>query len=331
MSTLRLVLVLAMAAGGLADTITLKNGRVIQGTYLGGTAREVRVDVGDEIRTLNVSDIARIEFSPDSAPMARSAPPDDGRPTLRRAENATLTPDPTADEGRPTLRRADSATLTPDPTADAGRPTLRRADSATQPAPDPTDSDRPVLRRAPGATQPTTADSTAPARTTELPSGTNIVVRMIDSVDSDVNKVGQTFAASVDEPVMINGSPAIPRGADVVIRLVDDAQAGRLAGRASVTLRLDSVKVDGRVVEVNTLTVSQESDSRGQQTAKVAGGTAALGAVLGTIAGGGKGAVGGAVAGGAVGTGAAAVLKGTHVKVPSETRLTFVLDTAVKI
>ena len=41
MSTLRLVLVLAMAAGGLADTITLKNGRVIQGTYLGGTAREV--------------------------------------------------------------------------------------------------------------------------------------------------------------------------------------------------------------------------------------------------------------------------------------------------
>ena len=46
-----------------ADTIMLKSGRIIEGTYLGGTARQVRVDTGSEIQTLNVSEVSRIEFS----------------------------------------------------------------------------------------------------------------------------------------------------------------------------------------------------------------------------------------------------------------------------
>ena len=59
-----IVIAIASIAGiGLADTITMKNGRVINGTYLGGTARQVKVEVNDEIQTLNVSDVARIDFS----------------------------------------------------------------------------------------------------------------------------------------------------------------------------------------------------------------------------------------------------------------------------
>jgi len=46
---------------------------------------------------------------------------------------------------------------------------------------------------------------------------------------------------------------------------------------------------------------------------------------------GGKGAVIGAGAGGAAGVGAEEVTKGQRVKVPSETRLTFVLDTSIRI
>ena len=49
----------------------------------------------------------------------------------------------------------------------------------------------------------------------ELPAGTNIVVRLIDGVDSETADPGQTFAASLDEPVMIGGDTVIPRGADV--------------------------------------------------------------------------------------------------------------------
>jgi hypothetical protein len=278
MRLIHLAIALALATAGFADTVTLKNGRVIHGTYLGGTARQLRVDTGDRVETLDVGDVVRIEFgdfAPAAAP-ARDAPSED-RPRLRRVQ--------------------------PD-----SQPTILRPDNDPPPAPAP-----------------------PPRASVELPLGTNLVVRMIDPVDSETNRVGQTFAASMDEPVMLNGETVIPRGADVVVKLVDSKESGKLTGRAELTLDLMSVRVDGHMVDINTQSVSRESDSRGQRTAKVAGGTAAVGAIIGAIAGGGKGAVIGAGAGGAAGAGAEEVTKGQRVKVPSETRLTFVLDTATRI
>jgi hypothetical protein len=280
MRLMHLAIALLLATAGLADTVTLKSGRVIHGTYLGGTARQLRVDTGERIETLDVTDIVRIEFG-DYAP-APAASSDDGRPHLRRAQPSS----------QPTILRPDD-----DPPPATAAPT---------PPPTPRD---PV----------------------ELPAGTNLVVRMIDGVDSEVASVGQTFAASMDQPVVVNGETIIPRGADVVVKLVDAQQSGKLTGRAELTLALMSVKVNGKVVDINTQSISRESDSRGQKTAKVAGGGAAVGAIIGAIAGGGKGAVIGAGAGGAAGAGAESVSQGQRVKVPSETRLTFVLDTSIRI
>ena len=265
MRFLPIAMVLALATAGFAaDTVTLKNGRVVSGTYLGGTARQVRVEVGDEIRTLDVSDISMIEFG-------AGAPP-------------------------------------PPPQVES-RPTLRRESNVMRPAPAP-----PAARNA----------------NFELPAGTNLTIRMIEGVDSEKASVGQTFAASLDEPVMLNGDPVIPRGADVVVKLVDAKESGKLTGRAELTLDLVSISVNGRMVDINTQTVNRESDSRGQKTAKVAGGTAAVGAIIGAIAGGGKGAVIGGAAGGAAGAGVQVVTKGQRVRIPSETRLTFALDSAVR-
>jgi outer membrane lipoprotein SlyB len=91
------------------------------------------------------------------------------------------------------------------------------------------------------------------------------------------------------------------------------------------------VKVGDRIIDVDTQTVTKESDSRGTKTATMAGGGAVLGAVIGGIAGGGKGAAIGAAAGAGAGTGAELATKGQRVKIPSETQLTFVLDNAVRI
>jgi hypothetical protein len=278
MRLIHLAIALALATAGFADTVTLRSGRVIHGTYLGGTARQLRVDTGDRVETLDVGDVARIEFG-------------DFAPAPAPARDASS-------EDRPRLRRAQ-----PD-----SQPTILRPDDDPPPAQAP-----------------------PPRASVELPAGTNLVVRMIDPVDSETSSVGQTFAASMDQPVILNGDTVIPRGADVVVKLVDAKQSGKLTGRAELTLDLMSVKVDGKAVDINTQSVSRESDSRGQRTAKVAGGAAAVGAVIGAIAGGGKGAVIGAGAGGAAGAGAEEVTKGQRVKVPSETRLTFVLDTAVRI
>jgi hypothetical protein len=260
---------LTFAAVGLADTILMKDGRTIRGTYLGGSPRQVKLEVGDQIQTLDIGDISRIEFT-QSAPTTPNLPPPEPPP----GRTVSVTPPPSADFVAP-------------PPANYG-----------------------------GA---------------QLSAGTNIVVRTIDGIDSDVARVGQTFAASIDEPVMVNGQTVIPRGADVMIKLVDSKESGKLTGRSELTLDLVSVKVNGRMVDVNTQTVSRDSSSRGARTAKVAGGTAAVGAIIGAIAGGGKGAAIGAGAGAAAGAGAEVVTKGQRVKIPSETRLTFVLDTPVNL
>ena len=155
------------------------------------------------------------------------------------------------------------------------------------------------------------------------------MIRMIESVDSETNRVGQTFRASLDQPVMVDGQTAIPRGADVVVKLVEAKESGKLTGRADLTLSLQSVLINGHFVEINTTSINKESGSQGEKTAKVAGGTAAVGAVIGAIAGGGKGAAIGAGAGAAAGAGSQVITGGQRVRIPSETRLTFVLDNAV--
>jgi hypothetical protein len=222
-----------------AATVTLKDGRVITGTYMGGSSGEVRIEVGDQIRSLPVEKIKSIRFG-----------------STREAREAA---------------------------------------------------------------------------SVNLPAGTKLVVRMIDGVDSEHNTVGQTFAASLDEPVRVNGQVVIPRGADVVVKLVDDKQSGKLTGKTSLTLDLMSVKVHGRMVDVNTETVTEESSSRGARTAKVAGGTAILGTIIGAAAGGGKGAAIGLGSGAAVGAAAEIVTKGQRVRIPSETRLTFSLESDVRL
>jgi hypothetical protein len=332
MRWLSTVLVLALATAASADVITLKSGRVINGTYVGGTAHQVQIEVAGTVQTFDVADVYRIEFSgnapapvdPDR-PALRRAPDsaDSGRPTLRRA------PDADADSGQPTLHRA------PDAGADSGQPTLHRAPDADadsgQPTPRRSDSGNTVAILKPGEEPSVSSRPSAAPAQIMLPEGTNFVVRMIDAVDSDKVTVGQNYSAALDEPVAIDGQTAIPRGADVVVKLVNAKDAGKFTGRAELTLALWTVKVNGKVVDVNTQTITRQGDSRGQRTGTMAAGGAIVGAVIGGIAGGGKGAAIGAGAGGAAGAGAEAATKGPRVKIPAETRLTFVLDNAVSL
>jgi hypothetical protein len=151
-------------------------------------------------------------------------------------------------------------------------------------------------------------------------------VRMIDGVDSEQSRLGQTYRASVDEPVIVNGQTIISRGSDCVARLVEDQDSGKFAGRTILKLDLQQVMVNGKMIDVTTGDVTQASSSRGARTAKVVGGTTALGAIIGALGGGGKGAAIGAASGAAVGGAAEVLTKGQRVKIPSETRLSFTLQ-----
>jgi hypothetical protein len=164
----------------------------------------------------------------------------------------------------------------------------------------------------------------------QIPAGTPITVRMIESVDSRVAHLGQTFRASVDEPVLVNGQTVIPRGADALAKLVVDQQSGKFEGKTILTLALTDITINGQMIDTTTGNVSQASSSRGARTAKVVGGATALGAIVGALAGGGRGAAIGAASGAAVGGGAEILTKGQQVKIPSETRLNFTLQQPIQ-
>ena len=318
----------------LADTLTLKNGSVVEGTYLGGTARLIRMAVGDGVQSFSIDNVAGLQFGGGdggsrSSSQTRS---DDSRPSLRRAS-------PAPDGDRPVLIRPD-ADASPSRSAsgpdrsDPDRPVLRRADSSGSSSSSASSGDRPVLIRPDADVSSSTTASNSGSGASQgiqIPSGTAVTVRMIDSVDSQVAHLGDTFRASVDEPVNVNGQVLIPRGADVTAKLVEDQQSGKIAGKTILKLALSSIKIGDRNVEVTTQDVAKESDSRGARSAKVIGGATALGAIIGGIAGGGKGAAIGAGSGAAVGTGTEELGKGQRVRVPSETRLVFTLSYPVNL
>ena len=164
----------------------------------------------------------------------------------------------------------------------------------------------------------------------QVPSGTPITVRMIDKVDSNDARLGQTFRAGVDEPVIVNGQTGIPRGAGALVKLVQDRQSGAFEGRTVLTLALTDITINGQTIDTTTGNVSQTSSSRGARSAKVVGGATVLGTIIGALAGGGRGAAIGAVSGAAVGGGAQIITKRQVVKISSETRLTFTLQQPIQ-
>jgi hypothetical protein len=164
-----------------------------------------------------------------------------------------------------------------------------------------------------------------------LGAGTVITVRMIDTVDSSVHQTGQTFRASLDEPLMFNSRVVAPRGAEVTTKLVNVEEAGRIQGRSELALILYDITINGRKYEISSAEVVQAGASRGTQSAQRIGGLAAVGAVIGAIAGGGKGAAQGAAAGAGAGTAIQVLTHGENVQIPAESRLEFTLSSPVAL
>lgn len=164
-----------------------------------------------------------------------------------------------------------------------------------------------------------------------IPAGTRISVRTIDSIDSTRNRVGFRFQASLEEPLWVDGSMAVPKGADVYGRLEGSKETGTFAGRSELRLELTGIVVHGQTVPLATGEYEVSGKSKGESTAKRTVGGAAIGSLIGALAGGGKGAAIGAGTGAGVGAASEIITKGDQVKIPSETLLDFTLQQSVTI
>ncbi len=206
-----------------------------------------------------------------------------------------------------------------------------------QAAPEPTPTPSATPSQIPPAPDPGPEPPSAPppppvALQVTLHQGMQIAVRLDQALSSDHVSPGDTFQGSLAEPVVKDGYIIAERGARVSGRVVDSRKAGRLSGNSDIQLALASFQTaDGQKIAISTEPwVKEGVSSKGEDVAKIGGG-AALGAIIGAIAGGGKGAALGAGVGGAAGTGAAAATRGKPVTIPSETVIRFRLANRVTI
>ena len=221
----------------------------------------------------------------------------------------------------------------PRPSVARHRPVPRSramVDAAPEPAMAPMQNSNPEPAQPAPASAPTPAPPPAPKRVT-IPSGTTLAIRLLDELDSETAQPGQTFKATLDSPLSVDGEIVIPAGHDVQGHVMDVKSAGKFAGKSELSLQLDRISVGNRSYNIQTDQYRREGSSRGKSTAKKVGAGAAIGAIIGGIAGGGKGAAIGAAAGGGVGGGVQAATKSQQIKLPTESVLTFTLQSSVTV
>ncbi len=193
---------------------------------------------------------------------------------------------------------------------------------------------------------PETAEANAPAKQdksigeklrdavsseVELPAGTELQVRLGQSVGSSSSTVGQKFEGTLHTPVVLEDKVVVPKGAVVRGHVSRAVASGHLKtpGRLSVTL--DTLEWGGKSYAINTSTVSRSARSHKKRNLALIGGGSGAGALIGGLAGGGKGALIGAGAGAAAGTAGAYATGKKDVVLPAESLLTFRLQAPVKV
>jgi len=203
---------------------------------------------------------------------------------------------------------------------------------AAQIIPAPAPAQPAPVRSEPEPAQPPAPLPPPPPRNVTLQAGMLIPARTVESLSSGRNAVGDTFTATLDQPLVVDGLVIAERGARLEGKVIESQRAGRLKGLSDLAVVLTQVTTsDGQRVVIETDSFEKHGASSTKENAAKIGGGAALGAIIGAVAGGGKGAGIGTVVGGAAGTAGAAATHGKAVTLPAETRINFRLRNPVTI
>jgi hypothetical protein len=162
-----------------------------------------------------------------------------------------------------------------------------------------------------------------------VPVGTDLKIRINETLSTKDARVGDRFTATVIDPSRFDEARLQGHVSSI-------KRSGTVQGRTSMNLAFDSIQLsDGRREPLHGYVTRVygsdsgradneggiESSSRGKQTLKRAGIGATVGAIVGGIAGGGKGAGIGLILGGAGGAGSLAVQGKKELKIESGTEM----------
>jgi len=214
--------------------------------------------------------------------------------------------------------RGDVASVTPAPSPNSSATSAATAVPSSAPAP--------VTTPTPATRSTTTTTATAGAL--EIPVGTEIDVRLQNSLSSGTAQVEDRFEATTVTDLLVDGRVAIPSGA-VVRGVVTAVEPGTRTNRtAKMTVSFDQVTVNGRSYPIRgTVTQAIEGEGIRGEAGRTAAG-AGVGAIIGGILGGFKGALAGVLIGGG---GTIAATEGKEVELPQGSVLRVRLDSPVQV
>ena len=159
-----------------------------------------------------------------------------------------------------------------------------------------------------------------------VPSETVLTVITSQALSSKTSQAGQTFLATLAQPISVEGKPTLPKGATVSGTVVSAKAKGKIKGQGELSLALTSISLANHTYRIQTSVLSSTVKGKGKRTAATTGGGAAGGALIGGIAGGGKGAGLGALIGAGAGFIGGAVTGNKQVEIPAESVLSFTLS-----
>jgi hypothetical protein len=196
---------------------------------------------------------------------------------------------------------------------------------AAKPAPAPPQEPAQIVPAAPPPPPPPVA------KTVTIPSGTVIPIRMTDTLDSATTQSNTVFHGSLAGDLIADGMVVAKSGASVVGRVITAKDATHFSGSSELSIELTRIDTVDHPVDVVTDAFTKNGAGRGKNTAIKTGGGAAVGAILGGLLGGGKGAAIGAASGGGIGAGVNGVTRGQQVQIPTETLVSFHLQSPVSV
>lgn len=173
-----------------------------------------------------------------------------------------------------------------------------------------------------------TSTSTSTSAAADIPAGTEIDVRLLNSLNSGTAQVEDRFEATTLVDLTLNGRTVVPAGS--VLRGVVSAvqPATRTNRTARMTVSFDQMTVNGRTHPIRA-TVTQAIQGEGiRGEAGRVGVGAGVGAVIGGILGGVKGALAGILIGAG---GTIAATEGKEVELPQGTVLRVRFDSPVQL
>ncbi len=179
-----------------------------------------------------------------------------------------------------------------------------------------------IARQEPGIVG---VDNEAAVPPVVVPPGTDLVVTISQALGSKTSQTGQSFLASVAQPVTVGGRSAIPKGSAISGAVVTAKEKGKVKGEGQLSLTLTSITVRGQTYQIQTNTLDSTIKGKGKRTAETTGGGAAGGALIGGLAGGGKGAGIGALIGAGAGFVGGTLTGNKQIELPAESALTFSL------